>query len=598
MFTLCVGAGNIVAADYLQPEKAFRFAASMIDPNTIKVTYGIADGYYMYRERFMFQAENAVIGKVAYPNGITKFDETFKKNVETYRGMLTIIVPVKTNSAFTLKVVSQGCADLGLCYAPIESHVTLSPRDTGLSALHQLERQSNLVSSVDPSLSIQSVGNSISSDASETQAPSNNIYQKSQTNRLEAALQSGNLLVIIPLFILLGLGLSFTPCVLPMIPILSSIIVGDATRGQGQSFLLSLTYSLGMALVYTAMGIAAGLIGEGLASYLQSPIVLIGFALLLVALALSMLGLYTLQMPQILQTKLTGLSQKQSAGKFLGVLVMGALSAVIVGPCIAAPLAGALVYISQTRNVVIGGSALFALAVGMSVPLLLIGLSAGTLLPRAGQWMSQVKQFFGVLMLALAWWMVAPIITPRIQMLGWALLIIGYGIFLFLDKKSHWVFKALATFLIALGLAEFVGAVTGGRDPLRPVSHLYRKNLPTLQFARIKSVSQLDDILSKTQGKTLMLDFYADWCVACKEMESGPFTEPAVHQRLANTILLQADVTANDGDDRAMLKRFDLFGPPGIILFNREGREITASRIIGYQSTKQFLKSLKALGPG
>jgi thiol:disulfide interchange protein DsbD len=418
---------------------------------------------------------------------------------------------------------------------------------------------------------------------------------QSELGGIASMLQGGRLLAIVPAFVLLGLGLAFTPCVLPMVPILSSIIVGEGQVARSRGFILSLAYSLGMAIVYTILGVAAGLVGEGLSAALQNPWVLGAFALLIVAMALSMFGVYQLQLPAALQTRLAGASGRQAPGKLAGVFAMGAISALIVGPCVAAPLAGALVYISQTRDVVIGGAALFAMAIGMSIPLLLVGLSAGSLLPRAGAWMDAVKRFFGVLMLAMALWLVAPVIPGAAQMLLWAALLLGYGFYL-LRARGHWAAMALGAAVALLGALQLVGVASGGRDALAPLAHLRAGAAqPPLAFTRIKTVGQLDAALARTGGKTAMLDFYADWCVSCKEMEKLTFIDPAVKAKLANTVLLQVDVTANDADDKAMLKRFGLFGPPGIILFDRAGREIGDSRVIGYQDARKFLASLEKL---
>ncbi|HWJ94709.1 MAG TPA: protein-disulfide reductase DsbD, partial [Telluria sp.] len=316
-----------------------------------------------------------------------------------------------------------------------------------------------------------------------------------------------------------------------------------------------------------------------------------------VVMSLSMFGFYELQMPGSVQTKLADASGRQKSGKLAGVFAMGAISALIVGPCVAAPLAGALVYISQTRDVIIGGSALFAMAIGMSIPLLLVGVSAGSLLPRAGVWMESVKRFFGVLMLAMALWLVSPVLPPVAAMLLWAVLLMGYGFYL-LRRRGHWAAMAVGTAFALLGSVQLVGAATGGRDPLAPLAHLTKGAAGhELVFKRFKTSAELDAILANTGGKTVMLDFYADWCVSCKEMEKLTFVDPKVQARLANTILLQADVTANDADDKALLKRFGLFGPPGIIFFDANGREIADSRVIGYQDARKFLVSLEKLKP-
>jgi len=542
--------------DFLEPEIAFKFSARMIDAKTAEVTYRIADGYYMYREAFKFKAEGATLGEPVIPPGKIKFDETFQKDVESYRGTVAITIPVTASGAFTLKSTGQGCADKGLCYPPMESVASLSTDG-----------------SVMP---VSMAGTGSAAD--------------SEMGRIEASLQSGKLMAILPLFLLLGIGLSFTPCVLPMVPILSSIIVGEGTNvSRGRGFALSAAYSLGMALVYTALGVAAGLAGEGLAAALQNPWVLGAFALLMAGLSLSMFGVYQLQVPAALQAKLTDASGRQSAGKMAGVFAMGAISALIVGPCVAAPLAGALLYISQTRDVIVGGGALFAMAVGMSVPLMLVGLSAGTLLPRAGAWMESVKFFFGVLMLGLAIWIITPVIPGWVPMIGWAVLGLGYGAYLI--WKAGKAGKIAGLLFAAFGLVQLAGAATGGRDPLAPIAHLGGKVHKT-EFKRVKSVAELEAAVAQSAGKTVMLDFYADWCVSCIEMEKLTFSDKRVQAQFANMVLLQADVTENNADDKELLKRFKLFGPPGIIFFDKQGREIQGGRVIGYQNAERFLNSL------
>jgi thiol:disulfide interchange protein DsbD len=315
------------------------------------------------------------------------------------------------------------------------------------------------------------------------------------------------------------------------------------------------------------------------------------FALLMVALSLSMFGVYQLQVPAVVQSRLTSASDRQSAGKLVGVFTMGAISALIVGPCVAAPLAGALLYISQTRDVLIGGSALFAMAVGMSVPLLLVGISAGALLPRAGAWMQAVKIFFGVLMLGLALWIVTPVIPGWVPMVGWAALGLGYGVYLLRMRQSGVAAKAAGLVFAVFGMVQLAGVATGGRDALAPLAHL-SGNTGQPEFIRVKSVAELDAAIVQARGKPVMLDFYADWCVSCKEMEKLTFSDPRIQARFTNMRLLQADVTANNNDDKALLKRFRLFGPPGIIFFNRQGHEIAGTRVIGYQNAEKFLGSL------
>jgi thiol:disulfide interchange protein DsbD len=586
--TLLAGLAAPVAhaeEDYLEPEAAFRFSSRMLDQKTIELSYQIADGYYMYRERFAFRAEGATLGEPAIPPGKVKFDETFQKDVETYRKLVIITIPVEAAGPFRLVATSQGCADKGLCYTPMESLASLSPGGGGglLSAARGASESTGIVP-----------GSSIAATADATAGATAAAAPVSEMGRIESALRGGRLLAIMPLFLLLGLGLAFTPCVLPMVPILSFIIVGEgakATRLRG--FTLSAAYSLGMAIVYTVLGVTAGLLGEGLSAALQNPWVLSAFALLMALLSLSMFGVYQLQMPAAVQTRLSRFSEKQTSGKLAGVFVMGALSALIVGPCVAAPLAGALVYISQTRDVVVGGSALFAMAIGMCIPLMVIGLSAGSLLPRAGAWMNAVKRFFGVLMLAVALWMVAPVLPDWLQMAGWAALGIGYGAWLIVPRGAQWGGKLAGMLFLLLGAVELAGLASGGRDPLAPLAHL-RTDQHATRFVRVRSPADLDAALAQAagRGKPAMLDFYADWCISCKEMEKLTFTDPRVRDRFADMVLLQADVTANNADDKALLKRFRLFGPPGIIFFGKDGAETPGGRVIGYQDADRFLASM------
>ncbi|UIN23989.1 protein-disulfide reductase DsbD [Herbaspirillum frisingense] len=560
------------AEDYLPPEQAFQLSGRMVDAATLELSYRIADGYYMYRDRFHFSAGGATLGEPQFPPGKRKYDDNFQKEVETYHQSVTARMPVSgAVDRFTVVAVSQGCADKGLCYPPMTLKLTMSPQATGQSV------------SAGGGDAMQATGGS-------------------DIDGIAAVLKSGRLWSILSLFFVLGIGLSFTPCVLPMLPILSSIIVGQQTAaggGRARSFLMSVAYSLGMALVYTALGVAAGMLGEGLSAYLQNPWMLAGFALLMAVLALSMFDVYTLQVPASVQSRLSSASGNGS-GKWLGVFLMGAISALIVGPCVAAPLAGALLYISQTGNVVLGGSALFAMAAGMSVPLLLIGASAGALLPRAGAWMDAVKRFFGVLMLGTALWMVSPVIPSWLQMVGWAMLGIGYGAFLLWSRPAGWIARGLGLAVVTLGLLQLVSVVTGGRDPLAPLSHLRAQGTAVAgtDFVRIRSSAELAAALQQNaagERRPVMLDFYADWCVSCKEMERFTFSDQRVKERFGQMLLLQIDVTANNADDRAMLKRFNLFGPPGIMFFDADGRELVQRRVIGYQDADKFMSTLQNL---
>jgi thiol:disulfide interchange protein DsbD len=393
-----------------------------------------------------------------------------------------------------------------------------------------------------------------------------------------------------------------------MLPILSSIIAGAdcATVKRWRALMLAGSYSLGMALVYTVFGVAAGLAGEGLAAALQTPWVLGSFALLLVLLSLSMFGAYELRLPHAMTGRLAEASHRLKGGRFAGVFVMGGLSALIVSPCVAAPLAGALVYLSQTRDVLLGGAALFALAAGMSVPLLLVGASAGALLPKAGPWMDGVKQFFGLLLLAVAVWMVQPVLPVALTLAAWGTLLALAAMLLRPLSRHH---RGRFTFGVALrrvggllavvfALMEFVGAASGGSNPLQPLAHLAPGHAPSasaLPFQPVKSVAELDQIV-RTAGRPVMLDFYADWCVSCKEMERFTYTDPEVQRRLSGALLLKADVTRNSAEDRELLKRFKLFGPPGTIFFDAQGRELRNLRVVGFQNAERFGRTLAAAG--
>lgn len=522
--------GPVRAAEtFLEPEQAFRLSVRVADAQTLALRFEVAPGYYLYRERFevLPGGPDVVLSPPVYPAGVVKFDETFQKEVEIYHDVLE--VPLAVQSApgqFTVKVTHQGCADKGLCYPP---------------QIHQLQvRQEAGALRAVRVVAADATEDAALSSAEATPAPEASVF-----DRFGTVLRSGNLWGVAGVFALAGVLLSFTPCVLPMVPILSSIILGQGGGGSRQrGLLLSGAYALGMALVYTGMGVAAGLAGEGLAATLQTPWVLGAFALVLVGLSLSMFGFYDLQIPASWQTRLHAASSQVEGGRYGGVFVMGGVSALIVGPCVAAPLAGALVYISQTRDVVLGGVALFAMACGMSVPLMLVGLSAGSLLPRAGAWMEWVKRSFGVMLLAVAAWMVWPVLS--------------FG-----------------------STVEAAGAS----------SHTIPGD--GVVFRRVRTLAELDEAV-RTAGRPVLFDFYADWCVSCKEMERFTFTDPAVKERLAGMLLLQVDVTANNADDKALMRRYGLFGPPAILLFDTAGRELPAHRVIGFQRAGDFLSHLDA----
>lgn len=598
---LFAGAQAARAADeFLDPNVAFKLAARAVDERTVEITFTVAPAYYLYREQFKFVANGATLGTPDIPKGKVKFDETFQKDVETHRDVLRITVPVTQGELkFQLLVTNQGCADQGLCYPPQQRGLVVSLAGyggDGTARLMTATETAALESSAPPA-----AATSVAAEAGAS----------TEGGRLDAALRGGRFWPVVSVFFLAGMLLSLTPCVLPMLPILSSIIVGQGEQvSRGRGFSLALSYSLGMAMVYTALGVAAGLAGEGLAASLQNPWVLSLFAAGLVALSLSMFGVYELQLPSALTGRLTQASQRLPAGRFASVFAMGGVSALIVSPCVAAPLAGALVYLSQTRDVWLGGTALFSLAVGMSIPLLLVGASAGALLPRAGGWMTEVKRLFGLLLLGVALWTVQSILPAGLVLALWGALMICSAVMLVSYhqhrgghrgelSRSLWR-RSVAAVLAACGLLQLAGAASGGTDPLQPLSHLAARAGAGAAhagplFNPVRSVTELDNALS-TSGRPVMLDFYADWCVSCKEMERFTFVDPAVQKKLAGALLLKADVTANNAQDRELLKRFQLFGPPGTIFFDAQGREIVDTRVIGYQNSERFLQTLGRAG--
>jgi len=574
------GLARAAEPDLLEPDKAFRFAARLKDAGSIEVRYEIAPGYYMYRDKFQFALApaGAKLGAPQLPPGRKHRDEFFGE-VETYRGSLSFVLPFELADAglpgVQLTVVSQGCADIGVCYVPHEQKAELK-----LASLS---------------------GGAARSDAA------SGLFSgavSSADDTLIARVFEGGFWLVILSFFGFGLLLAFTPCVLPMVPILSSVIVGarqPMTKSRG--FWLAIVYVLGMAVTYAIAGIAAGLSGAMLAVALQNPWVLGAFAMVFVALALAMLGVYELQLPVALQNRLANASNRFQGGHTLGIFVMGVVSALILGPCVAAPLAGALLYIGQSRDVMLGGSALFAMALGMGVPLLAVGASAGALLPKAGPWMETVKRAFGMVMLGMAIYLVSPFLPVSIQMLAWAALLIVTAITLRaidrLPPNAHGFqrfSKGLGIVALLAGLAYLVGALSGGRDVLQPLSGLRLADSGHASgetpFERINSVAELDARVRASAGRTVLLDFYADWCVSCKEMERYTFSDSRVRARFSEMVLLQADVTANTAEHAALLKRFRLFGPPGIIFFDRDGREIQGLRVIGFQAADRFVAVL------
>lgn len=578
--------------ELLPPEQAFTVNVKVRDANSLIAEFQPAQGYYLYRDRITFSIDPASgmqVAGVELPKGENKQDPTFGY-VEVFHYPFTAIVSMKrTAEAATsgrLRFNYQGCSDSGVCYPPIDRTFDFVLPATVAAAS---------IGAVTPDMTGR-----VPDGAAITAARSPLGWL--DLDRSAALFEAGSSTWVVAGFFVFGLLLSLTPCVWPMFPILSGIIAGQGSSlGKNRAFCLSASYVLGMAITYAIMGVAAGLSGSMLATALQTPWALAAMAALFVVLALSMFGLYELQLPAWLQSRLTGnASGRRSAA---GIFGMGAVSALIVGPCIAAPLAGALLYIGQTRDVVLGAAALFAMALGKGVPLLVIGTSLGTLLPRSGPWMQSVKNLLGVLLLAGAVWILSPYLPGPVTMAAAGVILIVYGVYLraidpLPPEAQGFTRVGRGAGLIALlvGAIYLVGAFSGSRDFLQPLAGLHgsaqQEIQASIQFERVKSVEEFDARLQNAAGRYVMLDFYADWCVSCKEMEHFTFTDPSVKAKLRDVTLLQADVTANSADDKRLLARFGLFGPPGILFFDKSGQEIKGRRVIGFMNAEKFSRVL------
>jgi thiol:disulfide interchange protein DsbD len=577
---------NTAQDELLPPDQAFQFSAHVKNANTLHVSWQLAKGYYLYREKTQLDLlanTHIKLGAYNIPHGKPKHDEAFGK-VEIFYNTLDFDVPLvrsnKTAQAIDLQAKYQGCADRGVCYPPMIKKINLA-----LPVAEHIQSRRALKISAAPELSEQ-----------------DQIVQSLHKDSLWATLLS---------FLGFGLLLSLTPCIFPMIPILSGLIVG---RGKdmppSRGFLMSLCYVLASAATYTAFGVLAALFGSNLQSTFQQPWIIVLFSAIFVLLSFSMFGFYHLEVPKSIQAKLHNSSEKHRDGSLWGATIMGALSSLIVGPCVAAPLAGALIYIGQTGNVILGGSALFSMGLGMGIPLLLLGASAGKLLPKAGDWLNATKAAFGVIMLGVAVWMLSRILPPEIPMLLWAGLLIIPAVYLNATDPlpeicSGWrkLWKGVGLLMLAYGLLLLIGFSLGNTNPLRPLQGLALGSAQAKEqgivFDRVSSLAQLEQRLRQASAKQqkVMLDFYADWCISCKEMEAYTFTDPKVKAALKDFVLLQADVTQNAANDKALLAKFNLVGPPGVLFFGANQQEQTARRVIGYQKAELFLKTLQRVQP-
>jgi len=585
--------------EFLPASEAFKVDSTVDSDsqgNVLKFHWVIADDYYLYQHRFKFKAltpEDAVLGKpVILQKGKEKQDPTFGK-VTAYYHEVDISIPVisPTSGSIEVQVGYQGCADKGLCYIPQKTSMYFP-----LNKVNGAEGTSNSTKQTAPA---------ILSPEPLTKTPASTQQDTSSAQGLAAILDESSLLAIIGIFFVLGLGLTFTPCVLPMIPILSGIIVGQGENiSRQKAFLLSLAYVLGMASTYAIAGVIAGKTGSKLQLYMQDPTVLFTFAGVFIVLSLSMFGFYELQLPSAIQNRLNDISNKQKGGTLAGVAVMGALSALVVSPCVSAPLAGALIYIGNTGDGVLGGISLMALGLGMGAPLLVIGTTGGNMLPKAGGWMDSIKGLFGVGLLAVALWLVKHLMPEPLVLVFWGVCAMIAAVYLGafqpstspksqLFKGIGLSFAALAVAIILSGANIFAPASSGFSNQNATDSGTER---PGLAFTRIRSLDSLDQALAtaKDNGNPVMIDYYADWCISCIELEHGAFKNPGAIALLNSHQLLQIDLTDND-EAEALLDRFNLQGPPSILFFDNKGQELTHARIYAYKDEGTFLKHLRSI---
>ena len=562
--------------EFLEPQDAFKTSFTKNEDN-VSFKLELAKDIYLYDDKLAV--------KITKPSKIDITEEVgIPEPIEYHEfivhfNKLELIIPhtlLKSkidSNEYEIEVVFQGCSTAGLCYAPMSEKTNI--------ILEKIADKAN------------KNGQNLEKNTQEISTQNNSI---NETDTIANTLKDGNILLVLATFFGFGLLLSLTPCVFPMIPILSSIIVGaskneDMTASKG--FLLSLVYVLSMSLAYTIAGVIAGVFGANLQVALQNPYVLIVFAGIFVALAFSMFGYFEIKLPQSIQTKINKTTDGKEKQGILGIAIMGFLSALIVGPCVAPPLAGALVYIGQTGDAFLGGAALFVMSLGMGVPLLLIGLGAGKFMPKPGGWMESITRVFGIVMLGVAIWLLDRVLDARIIMYLWALLLIGTAIYLKIYK--HILAQVLTVAVFILGVSLFVGAISGATNPLNPLEKftsskgVIQEN--KLQFTKIKNIKELDEAI-KNSSKPVMLDFYADWCVACKEFEEITFKDEQVIAKLKNFTLLKADVTANDDEDKALQKKFEIVGPPGLIFWDENNNEIKSSKIVGYKNPRDFLEIL------
>ena len=573
----------LFARGFLMPNEAFKPSVTVNDNSQLVVDVKLGDGIYLYEKEFkvsLKESKNITIKNIELPKSV---DHEGDKIYTTSPHVLVDLAKNKGVSGtqkIDVVLAYQGCSTKGLCYEPQTQNYSF---DIDADKLSGTSAEAKKVS-----------------DKTEV----------SETESIANTLKSGNLPVILGMFFIFGLLLSLTPCVFPMIPIISSVIVsqGDGLTTK-RAFFLSLVYVLSMSVAYTLAGVLAGVFGSNLQVALQTPWVIYAFAGIFVILSLSMFDLYELQMPNFIQSKLSSATSKK--GGVAGVAIMGFLSALIVGPCVAAPLAGALVYIGQTGDAVLGGAALFMLSIGMGVPLIIVGTGAGKFMPRPGVWMDTIKAVFGVMMLGVAIWMVSRILDENIVMILWAILAIASGVHFGAFEPLHVesgirensIKKIIAVIVFIYGTILLVGAISGSKSLTSPLDQFTSKAAAApsksseseLKFKVVTTIDELDAELAKAKGKKVILDFSASWCAACKEFDEITFKDKAVVAKMKEFVLLRADLSANTDEQKALSKKYGVFGPPVVIFIDKEGKVLEANTVTGYKEPTEFIKHLEAI---
>lgn len=561
----------------LLPDNAFAFSIYLTQKDQIMLKWVIAKDYYIYRDQVIIAKgpkNNVKLGDFSLPEGRPKQD-SIRGQFQAYFG--TLVIPISVSSGILdLTVRYQGCSAKGFCYVPIKKHLTVNTANIREFPTDLTPQLNGVVATTDAKVSDEQYA--------------------------EKIFDGHNIFIIILSFLGLGLLLSFTPCVLPMIPILSGIIMGHRRKlNTLKTFFLSLSYVLGMAITYMIAGIVVASLGSRVQTFLQTPLVIFLFSGIFVLLALSLFGVYELQLPASWQQRLTTLSHRQKGGTYIGVFFMGSISSLIVSPCVSAPLVGVLAYIAQTGNMVLGGTALLALGFGMGIPLLLLGASAGRLLPKAGHWMVTIERLMGIAMLAFAIWIISRIMPGHLVLFLWAIFFIGLAVFMGLFSRAlsdkDRLRRGFGIVLFIYGIILMIGAFLGNSDLIHPWENWLKtteQNHQSLVYINIKEMSQLETALhlAKEEHKPVMLDFYADWCQSCVNMERHLFKEQKIQAALSDFVLLRADVTENNRFDRLLLKRFKVIAPPTFVFFNTAGIELTSKQIVGEKNAEEFLSHL------